>query len=342
MLVIVAHHFVVNSGITQSIDERITFGIGGGYDCIVILFGWGGKTAINCFVLVTGWFMCRQEFRWRKLLSLYIEVKFYRIVIYLLFLLSGYEAFSLKEFYKAVFDVAFNFGKGFSSSFIAFYALVPFMNKFIGILDKKSHGELIVVLTVMYSVVPTFFLNGVFEYIGWYATLYLIAAYLRMYPSKWSESKKTSGLLSVLLLLLSWGSIACIYFVSLRFRRLLPVYWFVADSNKVLALLTSVAVFCFFKNISLGQNRFINMISSATFGVLLIHASSDTMRQWLWQDVCRNVWHFENDTAFYFIGYSALCTLCVFAVCVLIDLSRKFVQKQIYGLFLCLNKKQSQ
>ena len=33
------------------------------------------------------------------------------------------------------------------------------------------------------------------------------------------------------------------------------------------------------------KNKFINAVSSTTFGVLLIHANSSTMRQWLWKDV---------------------------------------------------------
>ena len=287
MLVIVGHHYIVNSGITPVINESIISMTtrGGGYNCIALLYGWGGKTAINCFVLITGWFMCKQELKWKKLLNLYLEAKFYRIAIYLIFLFSGYELFTLKECYKTIFNISYEFGKGFTSSFIAFYALIPFVNLLIEKLDRKSHGKLVVTLIIIFSIIPTFLLNTAFEYVGWYITLYLIAAYIRLYPCKWFDDKKSTLIISILCLVLSWASVASIYFVSEKMHRVLPYYWFVIDSNKILALATSVAVFCLFKNISLGQNRFINIVSSATFGVLLIHASSDTMRKWLWQDV---------------------------------------------------------
>ena len=55
MLMIVAHHYVVNSGLMNCIDAQSTLRF---QDYFLLLFGWGGKTGINCFVLITGCFMC--------------------------------------------------------------------------------------------------------------------------------------------------------------------------------------------------------------------------------------------------------------------------------------------
>ncbi len=38
-------------------------------------------------------------------------------------------------------------------------------------------------------------------------------------------------------------------------------------------------------SLSSAISRFINIIGAGTFGVLLIHANSETMRNWLWHDV---------------------------------------------------------
>lgn len=339
MLVIVAHHYIVNSGITLSINDFIVTSSGGGYNCIALLYGWGGKAAINCFVLITGYFMCKQEFRWKKLMRLYFEVKFYTIVIYLIFLLTGYEVFSLKECYKTIFNIAYDFGKGFTASFLAFYALIPFVNKLIKALDQKSHRNLIITLLVIFTGFSTFLLNTTFEYISWYVTLYMIAAYIRLYPCKYYDSRKIAFWASVITLTLSALSILFIYFASVKINKVLPYYWFVIDSNKILALATSISIFCFFKNISLGQNMIINKISSATFGVLLTHAHSDTMRRWLWKDVCQNVHHFENDNLSMFLMHAIICTVLVFSICVVIDLIRQLLQKYISGAILWLKKK---
>ena len=54
-------------------------------------------------------------------------------------------------------------------------------------------------------------------------------------------------------------------------------YFLVADSNKPRAVLTAVFAFLFFKNLEIGYSKVINIIAASTFGVLLIHANSDTM-----------------------------------------------------------------
>lgn len=58
MLVIVAHHYVVNSGITSEITAENVLKFN---SLFCLIFGWGGKTGINCFVLITGYFMCKSD-----------------------------------------------------------------------------------------------------------------------------------------------------------------------------------------------------------------------------------------------------------------------------------------
>ena len=58
MLVIISHHYVVNSGLTTLIGgHEYTF-----KDIYYLLFGFGGKIAINIFILITGYFMCTEYF----------------------------------------------------------------------------------------------------------------------------------------------------------------------------------------------------------------------------------------------------------------------------------------
>lgn len=327
MIVIVAHHYIVNSGIFQMIvntpprqatsEFRTMF---------ALLFGWGGKTAINVFLLITGYFMCRQEFKWRKVLFLAGEVVFYRWVIAAIFLVSGYEPFSLKEFVKTVLVVPYDFGQGFTSSFLGMYVLVPFINILVQSLDRKNLERLLVVLLVIFTGFSTFFFNNTFEYLGWYITVYLAGSYIRLFGAEWMKSLRTTAFLCAGFLILSWLSVAGIRILALILNRNLPYYYFVADSNKILAFFTACALFLFFKNLNIGKVWIINRFAASTFGVLMIHASSDTMRKWLWQDICGNTDAFERDA---FILHAVGCTLCVYFLCVLIDMGRKSLTGKI-------------
>ena len=63
MLAIVAHHYVVNSGLMEGAVSGNDFTL---IQVFFLLFGMWGKTGINCFVLITGYFMCQQQITLRK------------------------------------------------------------------------------------------------------------------------------------------------------------------------------------------------------------------------------------------------------------------------------------
>lgn len=69
-----------------------------------------------------------------------------------------------------------------------------------------------------------------------------------------------------------------------------------------------------FKNMKIAYSRTINTIASTTFGVLCIHANSDTMRQWLWRDTVDCIGHYDA----YYALYAVVVVIVVFAICSLI------------------------
>ena len=95
MLVIVAHHYIVNSGVMDAVNEvnAVT-----GSSLFALLFGWGGKTGINCFVLITGYFMCTSRITLKKFLKLLLEIEFYNSFFH--FCIYRIRTVFSKEFYK--------------------------------------------------------------------------------------------------------------------------------------------------------------------------------------------------------------------------------------------------
>lgn len=99
MIMIVAHHYVVNSGLMDIVEAQKSLGI---QDIFLLIFGSEGKTGINCFVLITGYFMCKSNITAKKYGKLLGQRYFYTIVIWLIFLITGYELFSFKGFLKVI------------------------------------------------------------------------------------------------------------------------------------------------------------------------------------------------------------------------------------------------
>lgn len=58
----------------------------------------------------------------------------------------------------------------------------------------------------------------------------------------------------------------------------------VSDSNNIMAIITSICLFMYFKDLQIKNSTFINKVASCMFGVFFIHTNSDTMCQWLWYD----------------------------------------------------------
>ena len=95
-------------------------------------------------------------------------------------------------------------------------------------------------------------------------------------------------------------------------------YFFVSDSNTFLAVCMGVFSFLFFKNVNIQQSRVINMIASSTFGVLLIHANSDIMRNWLWETVL-NVKAIFYESISTLVLHAVISVFAIFIICVVID-----------------------
>ncbi len=332
MLLIVAHHYVVNSGLTAADGPIFTHPFAA-KSIFLLLFGMWGKTGINCFVLITGYFMCNSRITVKKFVKLLLEIYFYRIFIYLVFVATGYSYFKPLSFVKLLLPVS-SVAHNFVSCYLLFFLAIPFLNLLVHNMTEKQHLNLLLLsgfIYVMVGTIPNF--NVQFNYVSWFCVLFFMGSYLRMYPKKWFSNVKLWGVLTLLSLLASVCSVLFMHWLGVKLDYPGLHYWFVSDSNKVFAVTTAVASFMFFKNLKMKNSRFINIVAESAFGVLLIHANSDTMRQWLWMDTLKNVEAYSTD---YLYIHGFVSVICIFVVCVLIDRIRiRFIEKPI---FRCLER----
>lgn len=143
------------------------------------------------------------------------------------------------------------------------------------------------------------------------------------------------GGISCVLMLLSILSVLFMAY-KIKFGLANNPYKYVSDSNTFLAVVTGVSLFMAFKDMKMKYNKWINTIAASTFGVLLIHANSDTMRLWLWKDIvdCSGSFY-STDTCLYAI----LAVLAIFFICILIDYVRiHTIEKWTFKIIDCYLK----
>lgn len=305
MLMIVAHHYVVNSGL-WTVDGPIMTNPKA-YNSLFLLFlGAWGKTGINCFLMITGYFMCTSKITLRKFVKLMGQIYLYRWVIFIIFFVTGYESLSPLRLLKLIMPV-WNFTDGFISCFIGFWLTIPFLNIMIHNMNKRQHELLLILMLLLYTLlgsVPSF--NVTFNYVVWFGIIYFIASYIRMYPNPLFDSKKLWGYMTLISVLLASLSI-------FRFG-----YHFVSDSNKLFAVVVAVCSFLWFKNMNIKYSKVINAFGASTFGVLLIHANSSAMRTWLWKNTVDSVGHYSLPFG-YLVLYCVGVVVLIFVICNLLD-----------------------
>lgn len=332
MLAIIAHHYVVNSTVTKSF---IYDGSPTTQQYFLEIWGMWGKTGINAFILISGYFMCCMRLTIRRYTKLLIQILFYSFTIMLIFALCDYQPITTKMVVTKVVGIFASINNSFTASFMAFYAFVPFYNKLIGILTQKQLLSLVGGLLLVMTICSTFFLARTMNEPVWYMTLYFVAAYIKLYPNKYFDSIKLSS--ATLVVSIITAIIACLYFVYLanhtgRYGFALYKWHLVSDSNKALAFTIGLSAFLTAKNLHIKHNKIINSLASGCFGVLLIHASSDTMRRWLWQDVCNVPEMFRGDLTTLIVQAIA-APIIIFLVCSFIDhYYKKFLEPFFMGL----------
>ena len=321
MLLIVAHHYVVNSGLTDEIAVNPM----SSNSLFYLMFGAWGKTGINCFIMITGYFMCTKQITLSKFLKLFLWILTYSILITICFSIFGYKPYGTLTMWISTIPIRI-VETNFDSCFLLLYLCIPFLNILIKTITKKQYVWLIALLLFIYTLHSSIPSNYVFvslNYFSWFIVVYLIASYIRFYQSKYDNDTKFWLWATIVSWSLSILSILCINYYQAYCREsdfLLSMdYFFISDSNSILALTNGITSFMLFKNLKIKNSRIINTISASSFGVLLIHANSDTMRSWLWKDTVDCVGHYDSQ---YYWLYSIAVVITIYIVCTLIDIIR--------------------
>ena len=310
MLMIVAHHYVLSSFVADS--GPLVSGPFSANSVFLWLFGAWGKTGINCFMMITGYFMCISKITLRKFLKLLAQIYFYKLVMFSIFLLTGYESLSTMRIVDVIMPF-WGFSGGFTSCFIVFFLTIPFWTILVQNMTKRQHELLLILLLGCYTLlgsIPTFKIS--FNYITWFGIIFLIASYIRLYPTSLFERKSLWGWLTIAFVAISSLSVIVLD------KYLSAGYFFMSDSNKLFAVIVSVTSFLWFKNLNIKYSKIINAFGAGTFGVLLIHANSDAMRTWLWKDTINAVSRYSLPIG-QMILFSIGVVLAVFIICNMID-----------------------
>ncbi len=325
MFVIVAYHYSLYGRFT--FENTITFN-----RVFVQILSIGGRLGINCFVLISGYFLCSQEnLNWKSIIRYYFQVTTYSLGILFIIFLSGYYNLTSKDFLTALFPLFLELW-WFAKVYFTFIILIPFLSYAIARMDQKTHLRLITILTLLGSIIPTFTtLHFEISTLLWFFYLCIFISYIRKYPNKYTDSLKLSVIIFICSLLFLILSIIVIDFLNIKFPglKLDPTY-FTNYMDRFPLLLCSLSLFTIFKNKKPYSSKVINSLAACSFGIYLIH-DHPLLRYPIWIEVFKTS-SYQNST--YLIIHTLLTVSIVFIACLFASYIYNATVMKVFNIIL--------
>lgn len=300
MFLIVAHHYCVhgNWGFTPGFEINKFY---------VQSISIGGKLGVNIFILITGYFSCKSSFKWNGVISSISKAWFYSILFLVVFYIASPSLVTTNIFIRNLLP----FGYWFVTTYVLLLIVSPFINAALKKIKKERQLQFLILFSII-AITPM--LNSPIGYLSFFVYLYCIGAYIRNFLD--NEKIKTTYLsatiiVNVFLILLSIATLDFLSSINKAFDH--PLYFIKSESPLVIIL--SIAIFLYFKQINIGRIKSINLVSSAMFGVYLIH-DNELVRTYLWQDLLNNKNHLYTDVYI----HSIISILSVFILSFSIEL----------------------
>lgn len=321
MLFIVVHHFFAHTGFSF-IQNKVTIN-----QLYLQFIAMGGKIGVLLFILISGYFLISSSnIKISKLLKLWGQLFFYSVGIYIIFVACGSETITVKGLIKKFFPILFG-EWWFASTYFVLYLFVPYINIFLTKLDKQTYKKLLILMTTVWVIIPTFFIRD-FESnnLIYFFYLYSIGAYIKLWKNDLKVKNSKCFILIALIAFLTYSTVIVFDIIGLKysFFKGKEIYFYNIKSVPILVM--SILIFITFKNLKIKYNKTINTISMATFGVYLIH-DNVYIRTLIWKNILPSV---NMINSLWFIPYSILAIISVYITCTIIELFRIFVIEKYY------------
>ena len=297
---------------------------------------------VNSYILLSGYFQCKSKFKMSKVLSLNNADWFYRIIYLILFSALGIVEADHISIFLGIMPFDYN-NYWFINNYLLLYLMSPLLNRIITTCNRKQFKNIIIASFIIISVISTITMDCTVDAfsgrsIETFVLLYLIGAYIRLYPPEmWQKLKNWTREKCQLIYFLGYIFMALLSFMAvllhqdmsplgelMRFLGNIINNFHITFASPII-IIETVFYFLFFRTLTI-KSKLINKISPACLGVYLI-SENYYVRTKLYDllgitkiIVTRKV-----------IILSILAAVCIFILCSMIELLRKWLFKKIYN-----------
>lgn len=306
MFMVITVHYIGHGG---ALKQTNTFSVNFYYSNILESFS---RFSVPLYTSIGAYFMVSKEFRFKKLINLWVQVIFYSVALYFSLYFIGYNNFNIFQSVKSFLPIIMN-QYGFVTAYFILIILSPFLNKFIISLNRLELKRLVIILFILFIVFGAGFPMGIItnSYISLLIVIYLFISYIKLYiPVKNSHKKyillyffSSFGIFTLRMLL---------YKVGLGYSSDVFVSY-----NSTMIIIGTISLFMFFRTIKI-QSNFINKLASLTFGIYLIH-DNNYVRDILYTKILKTQQWFHSKK---FLVVTIFSIISIYVVCSFIEYCR--------------------
>ncbi len=323
MLMILILHFLYHGNVLQSLNLEFSI-----RNFIIFSMETISIIAVNIYVLISGYFLSEQKFKFSKIVKVFIQTYLYSTTICIFIALTGVNKLSFQSILNSLMPLTTQ-AYWFINTYLMLLLIFPFLNILIRSIDKKRYKLLLLLLLILNSIIPLFTQKPVSINSGnsliWFINLYLIAAYIRKYSFMLKKEK-----------------LYIIYLINFLIHNIIITYIYYKGGikyamhfyqyNTIFVLISSLSVFL----IALSQKRhftekttkIIKFFSTSTLAVYLI-TDNRLIRKLLWNNWIDNYLFFYKP---YYLLYILLISMIILILCILMDKIMKVFYSRIINL----------
>ncbi len=248
--------------------------------------------AVNVYVLISGYFLVETKFRIKRVISLVLQVLFYSCLIPVILILTGVLSpgeLTLYDVWQCIFPIHMK-QYWFMSAYVVMFLFTPLLNAAVHAMKRKQLRAVIVLLLCIESLGKTVIparlaLDGEGYDALWFMTVYLIAAYIRLYGIRFLEKKNRAMVCYVLFCFGIYGLLMLIRGLYLATGRFEDFMKSPTGYNHLLTVGAAVALFYAFRNWEFGKKESLwsDLVCKAapcSLGVYLLHEQIYVRFEW--------------------------------------------------------------
>ena len=237
--------------------------------CVAVTMSIWGQLGVMLFVMISSWFMAdKQGIRMKKVIDLFLEVMTICVCMMIVFAVVHSESLNLKLIAKELLTPAYK-QYWFITTFLAFYLIIPLLQKLVSALSDTALRNTCVVLTLLIPIY-NYLTTNVGDTLADFSYIFMVTAYLKRNPDNWF--KRHHRILLAIPPLISVSLILYKLFAERYFGEALLMRMFsMLRGRTFLLFLGCVGIFYAFESMKPIYSKAINTLGSTMFGVYLIH-----------------------------------------------------------------------